>query len=156
MREGIDSSLILFLITGLRDSILNEIEIEYKKSPVQPLLPAQGAVLCALSKRKQSMRDISAKILRNQSSITPIIQSLENLKLIARTPSEKDLRITLVNLTESGVLARKEILRLSRKVHLWLFSGTTTKDRSELFRILHRMRENLIQKHTDRTRTKNK
>ncbi|MBM9501475.1 winged helix-turn-helix transcriptional regulator [Leptospira sp. 201903071] len=156
MLEGLDSSLILYLITGLRDSILNEIEIEYKKSPIQKLLPAQGAVLCALSKKKQSMRDISAKILRNQSSITPIIQSLENLKLIVRTTSEKDQRITLVNLTESGTVARKEILRLSRKVHLWLFSGTTAKDRSELFRILNRMRENLIQKQTARTKTKKK
>ncbi|TGK33774.1 MarR family transcriptional regulator [Leptospira gomenensis] len=150
-----DSSSILYLITGLRDSILNEIEIEYNKSLIYKLLPAQGAVLCALSKKKQSMRDVSAKILRNQSSITPIVQSLENRKLIVRTESEKDRRITLVNLTESGVIARKEILRLSRRIHLWLFSGTTTKDRSDLFRILGRMRENLIQKQKHRKKNKN-
>lgn len=79
-------------------------------SPARSLNPVQLHVLAALYKKNdQRPSDLALAIGRAATSFTPILDSLEHLTLIKRTPDEKDRRAVTISLTVKGRALRQPI-----------------------------------------------
>ncbi|GBF38768.1 MarR family winged helix-turn-helix transcriptional regulator [Leptospira johnsonii] len=133
---------LLVLITVLRDQILDELKKDYSRFGMTHITPAMGAVLCALKgERPQSMKEIAKQILRDQSTITPLVQKLVDLDLAIQERSSQDARESLVRLTMSGKNARLKIIRAGRKMNARLYKGMSTIDRKHLISLLAQLKK---------------
>ncbi len=56
-----------------------------------------------------SMVDLSRVLFTDKSNVTSIVDRLEQLKLVARTPDPRDRRVTLVMLTPEGQHLRDKV-----------------------------------------------
>jgi DNA-binding MarR family transcriptional regulator len=70
-----------------------------------------------------TVSEISAKLLLDSGTLTPILQKLDQNALITRTRSPRDDRRVLNALTEKGRLLRVQALEMS--YHLFCASGLT-------------------------------
>jgi len=74
------------------------------------LTPAQADVICALgSHHAVSCRELAESALVSRGSLSGILERLERRGLIRRTPSRKDRRMMLIELTDSGAKILAEI-----------------------------------------------
>lgn len=79
-------------------------------SPARSLSPVQIHVLAALyEKDNQRASALALAVSRAATSFTPILDSLEYLTLIKRTPDEKDRRAVMISLTVKGRALRQPI-----------------------------------------------
>ncbi len=133
---------LLVLITVLRDQILDEVKKDYLRFGLTNVTPAMGAVLCALKNdRSQSMKEIAKQILRDQSSVTPLVQKLVDLNLAIQERSPFDARECQVRLTMSGKNTRLKIIRAGRKMNARLYRGMSTTDRKRLISLLAQLKK---------------
>ncbi|TGJ98367.1 MarR family transcriptional regulator [Leptospira langatensis] len=133
---------LLVLITVLRDQILDELKKDYSRFGLTNITPAMGAVLCALkSERPQSMKEIAKQILRDQSSVTPLVQKLVDLDLVIQERSSLDARESQVRLTAIGKNTRLKIIRAGRKMNARLYRGMSTGDRKSLISLLAQLKK---------------
>lgn len=57
-----------------------------------------------------TLSEISARVHRKNSNVTPIIDFLVDKGIVERIPDKKDRRITRVRLTEEGVAIREQAI----------------------------------------------
>ncbi len=61
-----------------------------------------GVLELLYNRGKQPIQSIASKLLMANSSMTYVIDKLENKKMISRTTDEVDRRITMIDLTKEG------------------------------------------------------
>jgi len=65
--------------------------------------PAGGMVLLTIAEMcRPEIHELTARFARDKSQMTRVIRSLEDKGLVARVPSERDARASVVFLTEKG------------------------------------------------------
>ncbi|MCE9500482.1 MAG: MarR family winged helix-turn-helix transcriptional regulator, partial [Leptospira sp.] len=125
-----ENTNIIYLITGLRDIFLTEVERSYLGIGNLTLRPAEGALLCHLKVgQKKTLNAIAEGLMRDPSSISPVIKSLENNGYILRKTDTIDARVNFISLTEKGKAMRQRALRATRKLYIRLFRGIDEQER---------------------------
>jgi len=85
------------------------------------------------------MTELAARVLRDASAATRIVDSLQRRGLCRRASHDSDRRARYVSITRAGRgdLARAE--RMARSIELATVQKLTNQDRQELTRILRRL-----------------
>lgn len=89
-----------------------------------------------------SHNELSKRVSKDPASVTRIVSSLEELKLITRIPSRKDQRVLLLKVTAAG---RKELLQAAAAIQNYRKSVLKGIEKEELLHVkilLDKMFEN--------------
>jgi DNA-binding MarR family transcriptional regulator len=106
---------------------------------------AQGRILFALWERDGiPIRELSDKTQLSKSTLTSMLDRLENAGHINREPSEEDRRIVLVRLTEENRRQRSLYERVSEEMTGLFYEGFTLEEVTEFEDYLKRILNNLI------------
>lgn len=96
-----------------------------------------GLVLLAIAElHPVTMQDLVRQVGRDKSQMTRLVQMMETKGMIARTPSPKDGRVTVLHPTEKGCAFVGTIRALMSDVMDEVLAPMPARDRAELGRIL--------------------
>ncbi|MFN3529678.1 MAG: MarR family winged helix-turn-helix transcriptional regulator [Bacteroidia bacterium] len=84
------------------------------------------------------------KLGRDRSSLTRMLQGLEQQQLLIRSDDPADKRARLVLLTEAGKALEAQVEPLANEVLLQMWDGLASEEREQLNDILSRLRYNLM------------
>jgi DNA-binding MarR family transcriptional regulator len=109
--------------------------------------PARARLLMALQCRGRcKMSELGAALDVTARNVTKLVDGLEAEGLVAREPHPSDRRVTLLRLTEKGLLVAKESMLASHEAAGRLYEQLPAADRQHLARILGNLLEALRRK----------
>jgi DNA-binding MarR family transcriptional regulator len=100
------------------------------------LRPASFGALRALEEPR-TMSEIAEALHCDRSNVTGIVDSLEERDLARRTPSGRDRRVKLIELTAKGRRVRARLMRAVSEPPAWL-AGMSPPDQRALRALLRR------------------
>lgn len=126
-----DVSLKLFVVlTRTLQAIKKRAEEDIKK---YGLNPTEFAVLELIyNKGDQPIQKIGDKVLIASSSITYVVDKLEQKQLLRRKPCPNDRRITYATITEEGKKLMDDIFPNHRQAIFEIFSGLNLEEKQAL------------------------
>jgi len=133
-----DLSLKLFVVISRAvQSITKRIEEDIKS---YGLNPTEFAVLELLfSKGDQPIQKIGDKILLASSSITYVVDKLEQKGFLKRKPCPTDRRVTYASITEEGTELFSTIFPKHKKAIQQVFGGLNTEEKEMMIEQLKKL-----------------
>lgn len=121
-------SLKLFVVlTRALNSIKKRVEEDIKRTGLNT---TEFAVLELIySKGDQPIQKIGEKVLIASSSITYVVDKLEEKKLIARKPCPNDRRVTHATITEAGRALMDEVFPQHKQAIQQICAGLATDEK---------------------------
>lgn len=108
------------------------------------LNPAQGRIIFALWRGDMiPINELAERTQLSMSTLTSMLDRLEESGHIAREPSEEDRRVILIRLTEKNRSLQDRYLRVSREMTSLFYEGFTPEEIDEFEGYLERILENL-------------
>lgn len=123
------------------------IEKELRKLNIDGVLPAHGSIFVFLFNQNQAvpMKDIVGKVGRVKSTVTGMINTLEQHGYLTKYPSAEDGRVILVELTEKGRQMKPIFESISKDLIGKAYGEMAEADRDFLIDKLIQIRTNLEQ-----------
>jgi DNA-binding MarR family transcriptional regulator len=88
------------------------------------LTPEQAGVIRRLGEQEGiSQKELSIRMVKDQTNITRLLDQLEKKKLVRRVPNKEDRRSFLAYLTESGKEMNKKIILVESEIMEIVFKG---------------------------------
>ncbi|MBN2230698.1 MAG: MarR family transcriptional regulator [Candidatus Thorarchaeota archaeon] len=107
--------------------------------------PGQGRILFALwQKDGVPINDLVERTLLRKSTLSELLDNLENAEYISRVQSDEDRRKILIKLTERTRKLQNVYIKLSREMTKIFYDGFDDEEISIFERYLHRILDNLI------------
>lgn len=107
---------------------------------------AQGRIIFALWKNDQiPINDLSNETSLSKSTLTTMLERLENSGHILRKQSETDKRITLVGLTPKSISLKNEYQEISNDMNHLFYKDFTDEEIAQFESFLKRILKNLKQ-----------
>ena len=91
-----------------------------------------------------SIHELSKATLLGKSTLTTMLNRLEDEGYLKRIPSEKDRRKTLIKLTEKNQELQEKYVQVSSEMNELFYHGLTEQEKDEFERYLERILDNLI------------
>ncbi|MDV6235654.1 MarR family transcriptional regulator [Leptospira ellisii] len=133
----------IHLLSRARDRIQKFLLKEFEKEGIKDLVPAHGGVLYALGVAGEATMSELAKILdRSNSTVTALLDKMEELKYVKRIRSEQDERVFTASLTAKGKSTRESVIRASQTTNQKLYKGFTAEEKETFMRLLERIHSN--------------
>jgi MarR family transcriptional regulator, organic hydroperoxide resistance regulator len=108
------------------------------------LYPGQEVLMMALWQRgEQRQADLIRTLGLDPSTVTKMLQRLEQSGFVTRKPSTVDRRIVMVSATRAGQALRAQVEQLWRRLEGVTTAGLTEEDRDAAMRLLERIESNL-------------
>lgn len=105
--------------------------------------PEQFAVLVLLSSGEGlNQNEIAEYVLKDDATITRILDSLEKKKLAVRKKSEHDRRTNLAYITPQGMALVEKVFPKVKRLNERLLEGIGEEEVQVAFRILEKLRKN--------------
>ena len=132
-------------IGRIREKANALIEQELKDRGIKGIVPAHGAVLAFLFRQKGPVpiKAVVEEVRRVKSTVTVMIDTLEEHGYVRRRPCETDSRVTYVELTTKGRRLRKDFEEVSEALLSTLYGDMSDKDRERLVKQLDKI-ENIL------------
>ncbi|MDE7211032.1 MAG: MarR family transcriptional regulator [Lachnospiraceae bacterium] len=92
-------------------------------------------------------RDIVKEYEIGKSSVTNVLQLMEEKGYLTRTTDERDGRLKKIRLTKKGEEVHRQTIEVIDRLHRDMESGITEQEREIFFRIVDKMRENAVRQH---------
>lgn len=121
---------VLTIILRASGSVTNMLKKDMRSYGVNPTEFMVLEVLYSLG--EQPIQVIGNKVLLASSSITYVIDQLEEKGIVERVQNKEDRRVTLVSLTEKGRQLMDDIFPQHSRVIKELFEGLTDEELLEL------------------------
>ena len=103
MENRPDTSKTLSLISHIHSRAEEYLRAELKKKGLPNLSSSHGFILYNLAVNERlSMSEIAAKINRDKSTATALVQKLSEMGFVEKSAGEKDSRVKFVRLSEKG------------------------------------------------------
>src|SRR4030067_3448549 len=123
LREG---GFLIAKIHHLSGRIFAKKLKEYKLDEIKP---AQGRILFALwQKDGRSIQELAKKSSLEKSTLTSMLDRLEDTGHLVRVPSKEDRRKIIVRLTEKDKNLQNAYMQLSKKMTELFYKGLTKKE----------------------------
>lgn len=134
------------LSTAIRRGLDNAIAAEVSPE----LTGARGMVLsyivnCNAEGRPVYQRDIESRFRIRRSSVTVLLQAMEQAGFISRCPSEKDARLKYLTATEKGLASHSALHECISRYEVAVRRGLPPEDVDTVYRVASRIMENLQQ-----------
>ena len=108
------------------------------------LYPGQELLMMALWERgEQRQADLIRTLGLDPSTVTKMLQRLEQSGFVTRKPSTVDRRTIMVSATRAGQALRTRVEQLWRTLESVTTAGLTGEDRDAVMRLLERIESNL-------------
>ncbi len=112
--------------------------------------PGQGRILFALWQQDNvPINDLSKRTLLRKSTLSELLDNLEEAGYIRREQSEEDRRKTIIQLTEKTRKLQSTYIKLSADMTEIFYKGFTPEEIDELEAYLHRILKNLVSQESD-------
>ena len=139
LREG---GFLIAKIHHLSGRILAKKIKEYE---LEEINPAQGRILFALwQKDGISIQELAKKTSLEKSTLTSMLDRLEDTGHLVRVPSKEDRRKIIVRLTEKDKNLQNAYMQLSKKMTELFYKGLTKKEIDNFEVYLRQILNNLI------------
>lgn len=139
LREG---GFLIAKIHHLSGRILAKKIKEYN---LEEINPAQGRILFALwQKDGISIQELSKKTSLEKSTLTSMLDRLEDTGHLVRIPSKEDRRKIIVKLTEKDKKLQNAYIQISKEMTGLFYKGLTKREMDEFEKFLTRILDNLI------------
>ena len=142
MKDQREGGFLVAKIHQITNRIFKQMLKEYG---IKELNPGQGRILFALwQKDGVSIRELSTKTQLTKSTLTTMLDRLENTGFLKRGLDEDDRRIFRVKLSEKSKRLQKKYVDVSKKM-TEVFYGTLTEEEIDEFEsYLKKILDNLI------------
>ena len=142
MKDQHEGGFLIAKIHQITNRIFKQMLKEYG---IKNLNPGQGRILFALwQKDNIPIRELSIKTQLTKSTLTTMLDRLENAGFLKRMDDKSDRRITRVKLSEKSKNLQKKFVDVSKKM-TEVFYGTLTEEEINQFEgYLRRILNNLI------------
>lgn len=132
-------------IGRIRERAALFVEQELRKEGVRGILTAHGAVLIYLFDQDKAvpMKEIVEKSGRVKSTISGMVNTLEQHGYVEKSQSPEDGRITLVQLTEKGRSIQPAFDDIVNKLLIRIYGDMPQEDRETLVELLTQVSNNL-------------
>lgn len=139
LREG---GFLIAKIHHLSGRILTKKLKEYK---LEEINPAQGRILFALWQNDGiSIQELSKKTSLKKSTLTSVLDRLEEIGHLIRTPSKEDRRKIIVKLTEKDKKLQNAYMQISKEMTELFYKGLTKKEIEQFEAYLRQILDKLI------------
>jgi len=120
---------------------------------LEAINPAQGRILFALWKGDGiPIRDLASRTKLQKSTLTSMLDRLEQEGLITRSPSDKDRRVILISLARDHEIIRDLFLQVSQEMIEEFYAGFLPEEIDDFEEKLRRIIRNLQNgEHTENT-----
>jgi DNA-binding MarR family transcriptional regulator len=136
------SGSVLFLLDRTLRQMRHALQVHLNEKNVKLTVDQWILLNEASSAGVISHNELSKRVSKDPASVTRIVSSLEELKLIARIPSKKDQRVLLLKVTAAG---RKELQQAAAAIQNYRKSVLKGIEKEELLHVkllLDKMFEN--------------
>jgi DNA-binding MarR family transcriptional regulator len=136
------SGSVLFLLDRTLRQMRHALQVHLNEKNVKLTVDQWILLNEASSAGVISHNELSKRVSKDPASVTRIVSSLEELKLIARIPSKKDQRVLLLKVTAAG---RKELQQAATAIQNYRKSVLKGIEKEELLHVkilLDKMFEN--------------
>ena len=148
-REQREGGFIIAKIHQIANRIFNKMLKEYG---LDELNSGQGRILFALwQKDDVSIHELSLKTQLTKSTLTTMLDRLENASFLKREPDKDDRRIFKVKLSENSKRLQKKYEEISKKMTEVFYGTLTEEEINEFEDYLRRILDNLIKAKDVRT-----
>ena len=136
---------IIGQIARIRERANLLIEQELHRANVDGILPAHGSVLYFLFQQDAPvpMKEIVEKVGRVKSTVTGMINTLEQYGYVEKSKSTDDGRVMLVQLTDKGRSVKPVFESVSKTLQEKAYGDMRTEDRVTLTHLLAQVAGNL-------------
>ena len=115
-----------------------------KKAGVSEINPAQGRILFALwNKDEIPITELARKTLLSKSTLTSMLDRLEEAGFIVRVPSKKDRRTILIKRTEKEKSLESKYVQVSDEMTNLFYNGFASEEIDTFEEYLKRILANL-------------
>ena len=112
--------------------------------------PGQGRILFALWQQDNvPINDLSKRTLLRKSTLSELLDNLEEAGYIRRVQSEEDRRKIMIQLTEKTRKLQSTYIKLSADMTKIFYKGFTPEEIDDLEAYLHRILKNLLSQESD-------
>lgn len=112
--------------------------------------PGQGRILFALWQQDNvPINDLTKRTLLRKSTLSELLDNLEESGYIRREQSDEDRRKTLILLTDKTRKLQSTYIKLSADMTENFYKGFTPEEIDELETYLHRILKNLVSQESD-------
>ena len=134
---------VIALIARVRDKAYEFIIRELNKKRITGLVPSHGGIMSTLFKKNRaSMKDLAARIGRDKSTVTALVNKLIAAGYVTRERDPDDNRITYLRLTAKGRSLEQDFDEISEKLIATAFSGFSQKERESMVKSVVKMLDN--------------
>ena len=117
-----------------------------KEAEIEDINPAQGRILFALWKKdKVPITELAKETLLHKSTLTKMLDRLEQSGHILRESSSEDRRIIVIKLTEKNRRLRKKYDKVSEEMRRIYYKGFSQPEIQKLDSLLNRVLDNLVE-----------
>ncbi|HHE31650.1 MAG TPA: MarR family transcriptional regulator [Chlorobaculum parvum] len=131
---------------GITAGVLRRVFAARIRRQVEDITPEQFAVLVRLSSGKgMNQNEIADYVLKDDATITRVLDSLEKKKLAVRQKAENDRRANVAFITPRGVELVEQVFPLIVQIDTKLHDGLKDEELETAVRVLRRLRGNAMQ-----------
>jgi len=106
-------------------------------------IPSWRVLMILHSKQSASVSEISEHSIVKLSTMTKIIQRMQNAGLVEISQSKKDGRVTIVTITDAGEKAGRDCWEEARRILSRVFEDFTGVEQQVLLELLKKLSESL-------------
>jgi DNA-binding MarR family transcriptional regulator len=135
---------VISLIAKIRGKVNRFIEAEMAQQGLRGIVTSHGDILFALFQQpKLTMAEIAARIGRDKSTVTALVDKLAGLGYVVKERDTEDARVFYLTLTPKGRELQPSFEAISGKVLSVFYQNVSEKEKEELLRILTQIHQNL-------------
>lgn len=135
---------IISLISKIRTNVNRHIEQEMSKHHMVGIVTSHGDILYTLFHRERmTMAELAESIGKDKSTVTSLVNKLEDLGYVQKDRSSTDARVVYVSLTDKGISLKPIFDQISNDIIQMVFKDIPESEQDELFRLLKKVYDNL-------------
>ena len=131
---------INFLLTTAQHTVFQYLKSELAQFDVTPV--QYGILKCLWDEDSQTPKQISNILSLDGSTITGILDRIENKGLVMRVANKEDRRTLKVELTNEGLLLRVQIEKIIEEVNKKVLINFSEEEQNQLKQYLKRISDN--------------
>ncbi len=138
-----NANVLISLISKIREKVNHLIISELAVHGVEGIVTSHGDIIYALiQKPKMTMAEIAAKIGKDKSTVTALVDKLVKLGYVSKERGTEDTRIIYVTLTRKGLDLKPVFDEISQKVLDVFYADVSEKEKEGIFQILNKIYNN--------------
>jgi DNA-binding MarR family transcriptional regulator len=138
---------ILHFLSKTKKKMTKFIENQLIEEGIEDLVPAYGNILTVLynNNGRIIMKDIASIVGKDKSTITAFTKNLTELVYVKKIKSEKDKRVTYIQLTEKSYKIQNKFDRISNELSKKVYKGFTEEEKVTFLKLLKKINNNFNQ-----------